>query len=388
MFNISIENISREKVFLLIVLIGCLDFYSIIKDELQLNLSYSIQNNSFFELLNITVNNNTILLFEPYDCHNECTPGFCKYFIDIGYKVDILIHESGIDSFSLFKENKKIRLFTFNSLKQIKKNIQNLSRIIKKYCLILLQSADIHTKQLFINLDLLKLNNSIFVFHEIRFANNFFSNYINNNRIWTLGNMSKGLQVNPHYFGDIKVRDKNNKVRFFLTSTNYRNYTSLIESATKLKSENYNFELIIAGRSKAFNLNQIDNNLRRNIIFKYEVSYSELYKAVISSDFIIIPLDPKNVNDNLYRTTKVTGSIQLVYGFLKPALIHQDFANFYYLNNESSFIYNNSNLYSIMKRAILLSNEDYKIIQKNLYNIEKYVSKISMNNIKKVINSI
>lgn len=328
------------------------------------------------------------MLFEPYDCHNECTPGFCKYFIDIGYKVDILIHESGIDSFSLFKEYKKIRLFTFDNLKQIKMNIQNLSRIIKKYSFILLQSSDIYTKQLFINLDLFKLNNSIFVFHELRFASNFFSNYINNNRIWTLGNMSKGLQVNPHYFGDIKVRDKNNKVRFFLTSTNYRNYTSLIESATKLKSENYSFELIITGRSKTFNLTQINNNLRRIIIFKYEVSYSELYKAVISSDYIIIPLDPNKANDNLYRTTKVTGSIQLVYGFLKPALIHQDFADFYYLNNESSFIYNNSNLYSIMKKAILLSNEDYKIIQQNLYNIEKYVSKISINNIKKVINSI
>ena len=30
-----------------------------------------------------------------------------------------------------------------------------------------------------------------------------YSKYFNENRILTLGNVSKGLQVNPHYFGNI-----------------------------------------------------------------------------------------------------------------------------------------------------------------------------------------
>ena len=228
---------------------------------------------------------------------------------------------------------------------------------------------------------------SFFVFHEIRFVDNIFSKYFYENRIWTLGNISKGLQVNPHYFGNIKIKDKSNKVRFFLTSTNFRNYTSLIQSTSRLKSEHFNFELIITGRSKAFDINIIPTNIIDNFLFKYEVPYSELYQDVYSSDYIIIPLDPKSQYDNLYKTTKVTGSIQLVYGFLKPAIINRDFADFYSLNDENSLIYNNSNIYFAMRKAIQLSNKDYKNLQNNLSIVEKQIYRASLNNIKKVINT-
>ena len=44
------------------------------------------------------------------------------------------------------------------------------------------------------------------------------------NRIWTLGPFNIGLQVNPHYFGNIKIKDKNKRTRFFIISTQSRNY--------------------------------------------------------------------------------------------------------------------------------------------------------------------
>ena len=84
----------------------------------------------------------------------------------------------------------------------------------------------------------------------------------------------------------------------------------------------------------------------------------------------------------------VTGSIQLVYGFLKIAIIHNEFTNFYNLNHENSLIYNNFNLYDVMKQAIKLNNKEYKRLQNNLQLLERKIYKSSINNANNTKNSI
>ena len=116
------------------------------------------------------------------------------------------------------------------------------------------------------------------------------------------------------------------------------------------------------------------------------VSFSELYEIIKSSDFIIIPLDPYNKYDISYKTRKVTGSVQLAYGFLKPVLINREFSDFYYFNEQNSLIYNNQNFYEIMKKAILLNNNTYTKLITNLHLVEKKIYNISINNIKKILN--
>ena len=81
------------------------------------------------------------------------------------------------------------------------------------------------------------------------------------------------------------------------------------------------------------NSDKIPNNLRENFIFKFNTPYNELYKAVESSDYIIIPLDPKSRYDQIYKKDIVSGSFQLLYGFIKPALVHEEFACFQHLDN-------------------------------------------------------
>ena len=256
---------------------------------------------------------------------------------------------------------------------------------MKNYDFVLVQSTDKKRKKLYIELDFLKRNNTIFVFHEITFAQRIYKRYFNGNRIWTLGNMSIGKQVNPHYFRNIKISERNSKTRFFMTSTAHRNYNYLIKTIMKLYENNFSFEIIITGRSKRFSKQKIPKSLNKIFKFKPNVSFLELYKDIENSDFIIIPLNPRSKNDNLYKTTKVTGSMQLVLGFLKPALINQEFSDFYNLNNKNSLIYNNYNLYDVMKKAIRMNNEEYKILQRNLYKLENKIYNASINNIIKTI---
>ena len=355
----------------------------------RINLDNRQKNFKIFfanELLNNTIKNNTILIFEPNIFHHECTPGYTKYFIDLGYNVDLLMFPFGIDSLNLFKEYKNIKIFIFQDLNIIKKNI---SSIIKKYDFILLQSTSIYEWGIFKKYDFFNANKSFFVFHDLSFVDTLgFSRYLIENRIWTLGNFSKGLQVNPHYFGDIKIKNKNKITTFFLTSSERRNYTDLISSLEKLKEENFKFKLIVVGRSKSFFSRIISQNITKDFIMLYNVNYSQLYYLVESSDYIIIPLDPNSPYDREYNTTKSTGSIQLAYGFLKPPIINEQFSNIYNLNIKNCFLYNSTNFYDIIKKSIIFNNMNYKRLQKNLYECEKEIYKSSINNIKKAFNKI
>ena len=358
------------------------------KEKIFINLKQSFKILSFKEIFNINIPNATILIFEPNKHHHECIPGYTKYFIDLGYNVDILIHSSGLDSLMKFEKSENIRLFIFNDLFAIYLYIKVLCSIIRKYTFVLVQTVDANKLDLYKGLNLLKLNNSAFVFHDLNIIDINYFHFFKENRIWTLGNFSKGLQVNPHFFGNISIKDKNNKVIFFMTSTYNRNYKYLIESSTKLKNENFNFEIIITGRSSQIKSYSIPENIKDIFIFKKKVTYYEMYKIIQSSDFIIIPLKTNWKNDYEYKTNKVTGSIQIVYGFLKPAIIHREFAKFYNLNDRNSLIFNNTNFYDIMKKSILLNNNHYKNLQHNLQIVEKNLYQSSINNIKKTFHLI
>ena len=214
MWTIKMSNYFT-KFFLLLILI--FNNYVVKKDYnslVQRKYSYNTPNikniniSTLYEFMNITKFKNKILFFEPNYHHHECIPGFTKYFIDLGYDVDILLTSNGIDSLSLFRQINKLRLFTFKNLNQIKNNSKILSSIMKKYCFVILGSTDWDKEDIYNELDLFKINNSILVNHDTRFYGTKLPNFYNQSRMWVLGNLSEGLFVNPHYFGDIYSTNK------------------------------------------------------------------------------------------------------------------------------------------------------------------------------------
>ena len=338
-------NYIKNKFIILLILIfffivkeNVLEYFA--REKLFLIVKKRFRISSFKDLFNTDITKGTVLIFEPNKYHHECLPGYSKYFIDLGYNVDLLLHYSGIDSLSLYDNMERVRLFTFIDLGKIYLFAKRLSKIIQNYSFVLVQTTDPNKLDLYRKLDFLNMNNSIFVFHSLNNIDINYLDYYKENRIWTIGNFSKGLQINPHYFGNINVKDKSDKVVFFMTSSYLRNYKELIESSVRLKKENYNFEIIITGRSNDINSNKIPKILKNIFVFKHQSSYFEMYKLVESSDYIIIPLDPNSEYDKEYKEIKATGSIQLVLGFLKPAIINQNFSDFYNLNNNNKLIIN------------------------------------------------
>ena len=329
------------------------------------------------------------MIFEPFTYHYECTPGFSKYFIDLGYNVDIIMHNAGLSSFVYFKDISKIRFFIYNDVTDIKKYNKYLSFSINKYDYVIIETANLYSFSLYKSLKLLNINHSFVVFHHLDYLEEL-SPYItlSKNQAWSLGNYENWTQVNPHYFGYFCKRNKNRITRFFITSTIERNYEYLISAAEKIKDENLEFQVIVVGKWNTFTAKNISEKIKENFTFKYNISYSELYDEVYNSDFIIINLDPNNIKDNAFKTNRVTGSAQLVYGFLKPAIINTKFAPIYYFNQENSFMYENINFTDTIRKAIYMKNEKYQNMKENLSKTVDYIYEISLKNVNICINHL
>ena len=147
-------------------------------------------------------------------------------------------------------------------------------------------------------------------------------------------------------------------------------------------------KLIVTGRTRTLKPENIPINIRDYFIFKLMIPYDEMYLEIEKSDYIIITLDPNNSYDYQFKTIRVTGSMQLSLGFLKPVLINEVFADFYFLNSENSLIFNNSNFCDIMKKSILLNKIDYKKLQNKLNIHAKDVYQKSINNVKRFVPEI
>ena len=342
------------------------------------------------EMFNVSITNKNILIFEPFPYHYECTSGFTKYFLDLGYKVDILMHEFGKDSLSLIEEKDKIRIFIYENLDQINLFSKSLIAVMNYYAFILVETVTFSRNKTISELELFSNNKSILVIHSMenyRLLN--LSNVQNQNKIWTLGHFNIGLQVNPHHYGNIKIRDKNKRTKFFLVSTTGRNYKYIISAANKIIAEKLEFEINVVGHQKTFSYQNKKKNkkvLKNRIIYNYKANYSTLYRMVNSSDYIIMCLDPDK--DHEFKSERNSGTAQLAYGFLKPVLINKYFKDNYNMTSENSFLFDKSSFYDTMKKAILLNNKEYKKKQKKLLELKKNIYKISILNVQKTLNSL
>ena len=135
------------------------------------------KNNSLYNINDIlfekVYKNNSILLIEFFHYHYECIPGYAKYFIDLGYNVDVIMNINGTSSFCLFCPFKKIRIFIYKDINIFNETSNNFSFIFNRYNYILVQTTEPRIFGLYAKLNLLNINNSIFVLHHIDYAYSF-----------------------------------------------------------------------------------------------------------------------------------------------------------------------------------------------------------------------
>ena len=347
------------------------------------------RNNEITKFLKSSISPKSVVIFEYNPYHLECLPGYTKYFTDLGYKVDIIIRYNYLNSMEKFEPKSDIRIFQYHPI-QIKKRKFHLKKKFRLYSYSLLHSTDQSPKKkkLYRSLGFFSNPKSLFIVHAYDFLTKInLKKFISKKHVFSLADYGKLIYVNPNYFGEFNLTfQKNNKVSFYITSTNYKFYSYLLIGARNLKNKLIDFQIHVTGGSDELSQDIIPKDLKKFFNFHGKVSYRKLYKIIGETDFIILNLFNNNKMDILFRTTRATGSVQLAYGFYKPVLVEEFFAPVYKFSNKTAIIFKNSDLSSAMEKAAKISSKDYMEISKNIKFLRESIYNISLNNLKKVLN--
>ena len=332
------------------------------------------------------IDSNTFLIWEPCTKnHAEVVPGFTKYLLDLGYNVSILIEPERIAHglFSLFGESPGVYLNCMTG-KSARKFLLKNGLAEAKGILISTLTEKIKIK----DIPLAPGQKILCVSHDVKEdAKSIDVKTITLRRVEYNG--VKTVVINPHYFGVIQPKDKNKTVNIISVgalNAKRRNVALLVDAARKLYlTDVRDFRITVIGKGALCGLPE---ELRPFFRITGRLEFRYMYKEIQQADFFLPLLDPCNPEHDRYITTGTSGSFQLIYGFLKPPVIASRFATINGFDGGNSILYeNNSDLASAMKKAILMTSDDYSEMRENLKLYTKNLYRESLENLRRLIDS-
>lgn len=339
------------------------------------------------------IRKNSVLIVEANWCHFEVVPGYVKYFRELGYNVDLIIHQKSVcDLFQEIFPDVQIYNFDLDRMREV-----FASTRIKKYEYLFFTSAVKYVEGIHANSPdsplvsdffpkiAMDKNRRIYVQHHME------RNCENKNQI-ALADLhnpcsEKFYIVNPHYFGNVAITPKSDDVtRFIVVGAMFawrKNYDLLIEAVRTLSKKTDRFKVILVGGG---NPPEIDEDIAGFFDIRGRLSYPDMFRAMEEADFFLCLLDPDNADHERYIQTGTSGSFQLIYGFAKPCLLHKYFADVYEFNNENALVYEKNNeLASFMAKAVNMSAAEYRLLQQGVEEKAAAVRKMSLTNLQNLL---
>ncbi len=224
--------------------------------EQKRNIS-SVIDDKINEKINVikqkSVKDNSIAIIESHKKHAEVYPSVVKYFLDLGYNVDLFIldeHENMNSTLRCDFDKDKFRQFSF----PIMPTNQAFYEILKQYKYIFLMTMFTHDGYYYINnleKNLIKKYNRDNVYcidHDFmsiqKNIETIEQRFLNNNKVFVLRNNimyeNKILPfVSPTYFGKVNITQKNTDIFNFISiggglQNNLRNFKLLFETVNQL----------------------------------------------------------------------------------------------------------------------------------------------------------
>lgn len=336
------------------------------------------------------IKDNTFLVWEPCSkSHSEVVPGYCKYLLDLGYHVSVLInpqrYKEGL--FSKFREeNISYNYLTRKEASEYFKhnNLQNVKGVmvttVGKLC------DCVHYDRCYESFyPTVDKNKLLFVEHEASFAAD---KGLWSDKLITLRKLNykgaKSIVINPHYYGDVKITPKNNPIVNFITigqiKPNKKNAYMIVDAVETIYKKGYdNFKITVIGKGS---LKNVPKEIRKYFDIKGRLSFNKMYDEIEKSDFFLMPyneFDPEHIR---YNTSGTSGNFQLIYGFIKPCIIVKSFAKINGFDDTNAILYDkDDNFYKAMIKAIELSDDEYSRVQKNLKELSDRIYASSKENL-------
>jgi glycosyltransferase involved in cell wall biosynthesis len=388
--------VAKKKFFLCFLI--CFPFFIyriilLVKEKIFSKLRNAKASLSFFIFLMRRRKKNTVLLIEPHHYHQEVVPGYVKYFVDLGYKVDvIMLPETKRDNVFCRYQNSNIYLYTF-TLKMMVKFI-SLKRI-QNYVAILITTyypADYQNlksyERMFYDTLFLSTHTKFFCVHDLPcdispVENTFF---IVLKDFFSVS--YKPLMVNPHFFGEPKIFPKNEVTNFIVVGNKEMarsNYDLLTDTCGKLINRHIiDFHITLFGAGDI----AIKQSLKNCFTVLGYVDFSSLFQYLEQADFILALLDPENLEHEVYVNRKSTGTFQLCYGFLKPVILCRKFITGTGFTDANALIYDDNAMFeSTLQEAISMDRITYANLRDNLTVLEKDIARRSLINLQSYMSS-
>ncbi len=340
---------------------------------------------------NTIIREKSVLIIEPNPYHSETIAGHCKYFTDLGYNVDVFMLFENYREFPLCRyitnpprifsgsEDDLEKWVSFNILSQYDfiffssytyKCDQNIFRKFKKI---------VPAKYGFFGVEHDILYKSVSLFPEI-------SDALHKNRLFVLSDIPDVPRLNPHYFGDIKVTQKNKNTVIFtavgVIDASVKNHSLLFDSVQVLLKQGItDFKIVVIGSGKL----EISQDLKPYIEMRGRLNFPDMYEAIEQTDFLLGLMDIHNLNHHRYLNGQASGIVQLALGFKKPLVINDIFGIHYGFSGETALLYKEDALGEAMVAAYKLTGAYYSTMQANLSKLADAIYKQSANDLQKAI---
>lgn len=349
----------------------------------------------FWRYLRAPINNQAVLIVEVNNFHGEVVPGYVYYFLKLGYSIDVILQTEVYKSQPLVGvTDKRLRLFcsSFGLFPLMLRRSKT-----KRYKHVLFTTSMWYwhynektnpSPSVLKYFKIAKHQSLLLGEHDTRRITGYQDKFnIHERQILCLWDFSRGLMVNSHYFGQCSKRVKNQVTQFVVvggSSPKRKDFALLIKHFSLLCDTGLIFNLHVVGSSS---LQDIPELLKPHVTLHGVLAFPKMYKVLECSDFLLPLLSPDNPFHERYITTGVTGSVQLVFGFLLPCIIQRKFADFYGFNEQNSFVYDNDFQYKL-KQAICISQENYSVLCDNLQSYKNKIADKSLQNLRTALDSL
>lgn len=347
---------------------------------------------SIVRLLWLRVKRKTVLLVEPNTFHGEILPGFCKYFQDLGYDVVVMCRYANYREDVFYRYVDKPLLFVFDPLPmrwvlQMKK--------IAAFDFVLFTSNQIFAPDIRMwgeyhgclkSAPKSRVGN-FYVEHSFHPDEKSYTTDLKDMFLLTRSAYN-GVEVpmlNPHYFGEVRHTPLNQGKRVFIfvgeVSSKNSSISLLIDSVRHLEKK-FEFEVWLVGKGTDTYLQE---SLPSSIRTFGRQSFEAMFQLLEKADFILPLLDPESDDHKKYLRGLTSGSRQLILGFCKVAVIHNEFAKAYDFSGRDSILYGNSRFSQGMERALTITEKEYADLQQGLRQLAGTVYDESLENLRKRI---
>ena len=333
--------------------------------------------------------NNSVLLVETNGCHGEVVSAYFKYFKDLGYNVDIIMHTFIYNEHHFARHDiSDVNIFHCRTT-AMHKMFQ--SPKMKDYKAIIVMTPMNYTFEtqpvLSLFPELKQYKNLYLIVHNVFDADTYLSDF-NQKHILGVGDkLKKYPRFNPILFGDLKKQNKKHKPTTFITvggiTKQRKNHDLLLKAMEVLLDKGYKFNVVIIGGGKK--IKNISKKIRPFLKTPGRQVSEKMFRYMENSDFFLTLWD-KNVKDHLkYGKNHISGSSQLIYAFNKIPIVQKEFTKFYDFDDKNAIVYEDDNLAAAMERAILMKDAEYGKIYKELDKLSKSVYQESKKNLKSMI---